>query len=174
MPIHIVGFDPEVTVFRGVVTASLISLALVGCTAQNLAPSQRAGVANQSRNAIHADSAAAVPSAAVILQWNPTAIKLKDAGPYQATLLSYTFGDTVVVNYDDPCDYRIDLDLHPGPVKNNVETDEYDFYAYSGKSGSPAFHCKVHASLKDAGGQVIARAALAVTITYPKKHAHGG
>ena len=160
--------------FRPVVTASLISLALVGCTAQSLAPSQRANPANRTWKAMDARSAVDLPSGAVTLQWNPTAIKLKDGGPYQGTMLSYTVGDTVVVNYDDPCDYRIDFDLHSGPIKNNVETDEYDFYAYSGKSGSPPYHCKVHALLKDGGGLVIARAALAVTITYPNKHGHGG
>src|SRR5580692_2997490 len=36
---HIVRFDPEVIVFRGIVTASLVSLALAGCTAQSFAPS---------------------------------------------------------------------------------------------------------------------------------------
>jgi hypothetical protein len=154
--------------------AALISLTLVGCTAQSLAPSHRAFTADQTRKATHAESAMALPSGALVLQWNPTSIKLKDGGPYEGSMLSYTLGDTVVVNYDDPCDYRIDFDLHSGPIKNNVETDEYDFYAYSGKSGSPAYHCKVHALLKDAGGVVIARAALAVTITYPKKHGHGG
>lgn len=159
---------------RGMAAASLVSLALVGCTAQSLAPSQRAYPENRIPQTMRAQSATAASPATATLLWNPTFIKLTDGGPYQGTLLKYTHGDTVVVNYDDPCDYRIDVDLHPGPVKHNVETDEYDFYAYSGKSGSPAFHCKVHASLKDAGGHVIARAALAVTITYPKKHGHGG
>ena len=160
--------------FRGVVTASLVSLALVGCTAQSLAPSQRANTASHASNSVPAQIALTVSSAPVTLQWNPTSIKLTDGGPYQGSLLSYTHGDTVVLNYDDPCDYRVDYDLHPGPIKHHIETDEYDVYAYSGKSGSPPFHCKVHALLKAAGGQVIARAALAVTITYPKKHGHGG
>jgi hypothetical protein len=161
-------------VFRGVVAASLVSLALVGCSAQSLAPSHRAGSTNQIPQSLRVQNASASASAVATLLWNPTFIKLRDGGPYAGTLLTYTHGDTVVVNYDDPCDYHIDLDIHPGPVKHNVETDEYDFYAYTGKSGSPTFHCKVHASLKDAGGQVVARAALAVTITYPTKHGHGG
>lgn len=171
---HIIGFDPEDIVFRGVVTASLISLALVGCSAQGLSPMQHADTANRTPQAIHAEGGFVVQSPTTILQWNPVSIKLKDAGPYEASMLSYTHGDTVVLNYDDPCDYRIDFDLHAGPTKHNVETDEYDFYAYTGKSGSPAFHCKVKASLKNAVGQVIASAKLAVTITYPKKHQHGG
>jgi hypothetical protein len=171
---HIICFDPEVAVFRGVVTASLVSLALVGCSAQGLSPSQRAGTTNQVPQAIHAGGGFIVPLHATVLQWNPTSIKLTDAGPYQGTMLTYTFGDTVVVNYDDSCNYRIDVDLHPGKVKNNLETDEYDFYAYSGKSGSPAFHCNVQALLKNANGRVLDYTNLYVTIIYPRKHGHGG
>lgn len=159
---------------RRVVTALLVSLSVVGCTAQSLSPSQRPETASQTQHAIHAESGFAVPSPITILQWNPTSIKLTDAGPYKATTMMYIHGDTVIVKYDQQCDYRIDYDLHPGPIKHNVETDGYDFYAYSGKTGSPPFHCTVKALLKNADGQVIARAALAVTITYPKKHAHGG
>ncbi len=108
------------------------------------------------------------------MHWNPTAIKLKDAGPYVATSLTFSSGDTVVVSYDHECGYRIDYDLHPGPTRHNVETDGYDFYAYTGKTGSPPFHCIVNALLKNSGGKVIANAYLSVRITYPKKHQHGG
>jgi len=171
---RLIGFDPEVTVFRGVVTASLVSLALVGCSVQGLSPSQRADTTIQTPQAIHAGGGFIIPSHATVLQWNPTSIKLTDGGPYQPSMLTYTYGDTVVVNYDDECNYRIDLDFHPGQVKNNVETDEYDFYAYSGKSGSPAFHCNVQALLKNAKGRVIDSTILHVTIIYPRKHGHGG
>lgn len=160
--------------FRGIVTASLVSLALVGCTAQGLSPSQRTDSANKTLYAIHAESGSIVQPLTTILQWNPTSIKMKDGGPYVPTTLMFTHGDTVVVSYDKECDYRVDFDLHTGPVKHNVETDEYDFYAYSGKTGSPNFHCKVNALLKNANGKVIANAYLAVTITYPEKHGHGG
>ena len=158
--------------FRGVVTASLVSLALVGCTAQGLAPAQRANSSGQNRHAILAESA--VQPATAVIQWNPTSIKMKDGGPYVATTLKFTHGDTVFVSYDKECDYRIDFDLHPGPTRHNVETDGYDFYAYSGKTGSPPYHCMVNALLKNANGKVIANAYLAVTITYPKRHEHGG
>jgi hypothetical protein len=161
-------------VFRGVVAASLVSLALVGCTAQGLSPSQSAFQTNQTRRAIHAESGFVDQSPTVVLRWNPTSIKLKDGGPYVATSLSYTHGDTVVVSYDRECNYRVDFDLHPGPTKHNVETDGYDFYAYSGKLGAPTFHCNVGADLKNAVGHVIAHANIAVTITYPWKHGHGG
>ena len=174
MTLHIIGYDPEVIVFRGIVTASLLSLALVGCTAQSLSPSHRADTASKTQYAMHAENGSIAQSATAILQWNPTSIKMKDGGPYVGTTLMFTHGDTVVVNYDKPCDYRLDYDLHPGPIRHNVETDVYDFYAYSGKTHSPPFHCKVMALLKDAGGKVVARAAIAVTITYPGKHAHGG
>lgn len=160
--------------FRGVVAASLVSLALVGCTAQSLSPSQRAYPANHTQHTIGAESGLVDQSQSIVLQWNPTSVKLKDGGPYVATLLSYTHGDTVVVSYDRECNYRVDFDLHPGPVKDNVETDEYDFYAYSGKTGSPTFHCFISALLKNGAGKGIAHADLAVTITYPGKHAHGG
>lgn len=160
--------------FRGVVTASLVSLALVGCSAQSLSPLQRADPSVPTSHAIHADSGFNVQPQLAVLKWNPTSIKLTDAGPYVATTLKSTKGDTVVVDYDDECNYRIDLDFHPGPSIHHVETDGYNFYAYSGKSGSPAFHCLVNALLKDAGGKVIAHATLAVTITYPRKHQHGG
>src|ERR1700680_3439113 len=123
MTFHRIGFDPEVIVFRGVVTASLVSLALVGCTAQNLSPSQRAVATNWTQHAIHAENSFVDQSPAAVLQWNPTSITLKDGGPYVTTTLTYTHGDTVVVNYDQPCDYHIDFDLHPGPIKHNVETD---------------------------------------------------
>lgn len=158
---------------RGIVTASLVSLALAGCSAQSLAPSLRADSRHQTPLANHAGGFIDQSSAAVLL-WIPTSIKLTDAGPYKATALTYTEGDTVVVNYDQQCGYRVEYDLHTGPVKNHVETDGYDFYAYSGKSPAPPYHCTVKALLKNANGQVIAHAGLAVTITYPKKHAHGG
>jgi hypothetical protein len=175
MTLHpIVGFDPEVIVFRGVVTASLVSLALVGCTAQSLSPLQRADTANQTQRTIQADSGIVGQSPTAVFQWTPTSIKMTDAGPYVPTSLMFTHGDTVVVNYDQQCDYRVEFDLHTGPTKHHVETDQYDFYAYSGKSPAPPYHCKVNALLKNSNGQVIAYADLAVTITYPKKHAHGG
>jgi hypothetical protein len=161
-------------VFRGVVTASLVSLALVGCTAQSLAPAQRANSSGQNRHAIQVDSGIAVQPTTTVIQWNPTSIKMKDGGPYVATTLKFTHGDTVVVSYDKECDYRIDFDLHPGPTRNHVETDGYDFYAYSGKTGSPPFHCIVNALLKNSNGKVIANAYLSVRITYPTKHGHGG
>jgi hypothetical protein len=156
------------------VTASLFSLALVGCTAQSLSPSQRAYPANQTRHAIHAESGSVDQSQTITLRWNPTSIKLTDGGPYVATSLSYTHGDTVVVSYDRECNYRVEFDLHQGPVKHNIETDGYDFYAYSGKSGSPTFHCNISAQLKNVVGHVIAHADIAVTITYPWKYGHGG
>jgi hypothetical protein len=156
------------------VTASLVSLALVGCTAQSLSPMLGANTANQIPRAIHAESGFVDQSPTAILQWNPTSVKMTDAGPYVQTTLMYTHGDTVVVNYYQQCDYRIDFDLHTGPIKHGVETDDYEFYAYSGTTGSPPFHCTVKALLKNVGGRVIAHAALAVTITYPRKHAHGG
>jgi len=161
-------------VFRGIVTTSLVLLALAGCSAQNLAPLQRADSGAQFQRPMHADSRFVGQSPTAVLQWNPTAIKLTDAGPYKATALTYTEGDTVVVNYDQQCGYRVEYDLHTGPIKHHVETDGYDFYAYSGKSPAPPYHCKVNAQLKNSNGQVIAHADLAVTITYPKKHAHGG
>ena len=172
--LHFNGNQPEVTVFRTVAAASLVSLALAGCSAQSLAPSQRSGTDSQNAAPTRANLESASSPAKVTLQWNPTAIKLTDGGPYQPSMLTYTAGDTVVVNYDDSCNYRIDLDLHPGKVKNNLETDEYDFYAYTGKSGSPAFHCNVQALLKNANGRVIDYTNLFVTIIYPRKHAHGG
>jgi hypothetical protein len=171
--LSIIGIDPEVIVFRGVVTASLVSLALVGCTAQSLAPSQRAHLASENQGAMHVESRSTLQSPPII-RWNPTAITMKDGGPYVATTLAFTHGDTVVVSYDKECDYRIDFDLHPGPTKHNVETDEYDFYAYSGKTGSPRFHCFVNALLKNANGKVIANAYLSAFVTYPEKHGHGG
>lgn len=160
--------------FRGIVTASLVSLALVGCTAQSLSPSLHAGTTDQTSRANLTHGGLGAQSPAIVFQWNPTSIKMKDAGPYVNTSLKYTDGDTVVVNYDQQCDYRIDFDLHPGPSKDHVETDGYAFYAYSGKTGSPPFHCTVKALLKNTQGKVIAHADLAVTITYPKKHEHGG
>jgi hypothetical protein len=161
-------------VFRGIVTASLVSLALAGCTAQSFAPSLRANTANQTSPTVHAERGFVDQSPAIVFQWNPTSIKMKDAGPYVGTSLMYSDGNTVVVNYDQQCDYRIDFDLHPGPTRNHVETDGYAFYAYSGKTGSPPFHCTVKALLKNTHGKVVAHADLAVTITYPKKHGHGG
>jgi len=152
-------------VFRGVVTASLVSLALAGCSAQSLSPLQHADTAVQST---------IVQPQFAILKWNPLSIKLIDGGPYQATTLKYTKGYTASVLYDDECNYRIDVDFHPGPSEHHVVTDGYNFYAYSGTSGSPAFHCLVNALLKDSGGRVVAHATLAVTIIYPRKHQHGG
>ena len=143
---------------------SLVSLALAGCSAQSLSPVHGTTAGSHSSRAF----------SAVTFQWSPAAIKMKDGGPYVQTTLTYTASDTVVVNYDQPCNYQVDYDLHPGPTKHNIETDGYSFYAYSGKSGKPPYHCSVQASLKDAGGHVVATADLAVTITYPKKHGHGG
>jgi hypothetical protein len=160
-------------VFRGIVATSLVSLALIGCSAQGLSPSHSVDAANRTPQAIHV-AGGFVDQSTAILRWNPTFVKMTDGGPYQATSLTYTQGDTVVVNYDQPCDYHIDYDLHKGPIKHHVETDIYAFYAYSGISGSPPYHCKVHGLLKDTHGHVVARADLAVTITYPKKHGHGG
>lgn len=160
--------------YRGLVTASLISLALAGCSAQSLSPMQHPNSALQTQHPIHAGSGFAVQPQVAILKWNPTSIKLTDAGPYMATTLKYTKGYTASVLYDDECNYRIDEDFHPGPSEHHVVTDGYNFYAYTGKSGSPAFHCLVNALLKDSGGRVVAHAYLAVTIIYPRKHQHGG
>lgn len=172
--LSIIGIDPEVIVFRGVVTASLVSLALAGCTAQGLSPSHRTDTANESLFAMHAQVGSTAQLPTTTMLWNPTSIKMKDGGPYVPTNLSFTHGDTVVVSYDKECDYRVEFDLHKGPTKHNVETDLYNFYAYSGKTGSPPYHCMVNALLKNANGKVIANAYLAVTITYPKRHEHGG
>jgi hypothetical protein len=149
-------------------------LALAGCSAQSLSPTQRADAGSQISQTLQPSNGSVVNPQFAIIKWNPTSIKLADGGPYVATTLKYTHGDTVVVHYDDECNYRVDFDLHPGPSQHHVETDEYDFYAYSGKSGQPSFHCNVHALLKDVGGKVLAESTLTVTIVYPWNHSHGG
>jgi hypothetical protein len=152
-----------------VVSVSL--LALVSCApGVSLAPAPLGGTQSA---AARARASTPHPQRAT-LSWSPTHMKLKDGGPYAASTLSYTYGDTVSVNYDVQCNYQVDYDLHPGPVKNGIESDVYNFYAYTGPVPQPPYHCTVQAQLKDSGGHVVAHAGLHVTILYPKHHPHGG
>jgi hypothetical protein len=156
---------------RSFIVASVSFLALAGCGAQSVSPPPSAAGYGAS-SVTRARQGASSPRA-VTLQWSPTAITMRDAGPYAPSILAYTQGDTVFVNYYAPCNYQIDYQLFAGPVKNGIESDGYHFYAYSGKF-QPPYHCTVQAELKDSGGHVVARANLAVTITYPRHHPHGG
>lgn len=156
---------------RGLVVASVSVLALAGCGAPSVSPAPSAAAYGPS--SVTRALPGALLQQKVTLQWSPTAITMKDAGPYSYSTLAYTQSDTVFLNYDAPCNYRVDYAVVTGPVKNGIESDEYYFYAYSGKF-QPPYHCTVQAQLKDGGGHVVARANLAVTITYPRHHPHGG
>jgi hypothetical protein len=156
---------------RGFIVASVSFLALAGCGAPSASPPPSAAAYGAS--ALTRARPGPVLPQTVTLQWSPAAITMKDAGPYVPSTLAYTQGDTVSVNYYDPCNYQIGYQLVPGPVKNGIESDAYYFYAYSGKFQAP-YHCTVKAQLMDGGGHVVARANLAVTIIYPRHHPHGG
>lgn len=156
---------------RGFIVASVSFLAVSGCGAPSVSPPPSAA-AYGALTLTQALPRALLPQK-VTLQWTPTAITMKDAGPYVPSTLAYTQGDTVFVDYYNPCNYQIDYQLVTGPVKNGIEYDQYYFWAYSGKF-QPPYHCTVKAQLKDGGGHVVARANLNVTITYPRHHPHGG
>jgi hypothetical protein len=61
-------------VFRGVVTASFVSLALIGCSAQSLSPLQRVNTGIDASHPTQAQRGLIVHPQAAILQWNPTSI----------------------------------------------------------------------------------------------------